>query len=454
MGNMLLVPENLMAISGAYATVPASASASMAGTNMLLESPSKFWRSTGVTPSKRYSYFYKGNTAQMYFNTVSIVGHNLYSGDQYRIWTKASGSPPSPISSLYDPTGNVAGATSNTAVSWGDLDNGEGNTSLTWLGVPTSTSSVWSYGCSFATPIAPGAGTSMQEFWVYVKKSSSTNRPDPPTVTATLWEGGASVVSLGTKAIQSSTGQWICFPWSISSLALNTAANVELKLSFTVSANGQYGMLNTIIMGIDGFGSTRDNNSGWLTYTPYVSPDISYKPEGWGKGQSVLYRFPTDITASYVVIEYRVNQSPSSWSSVTETLPTPQGYIQIGTVVIGQSWSPTVNIGYGKLVAGLDPSLRKRTYGGQLFGSRRPVRRVIGMKLAHLPPDEAFVLFDRIIWRHGIMKPIFIALLPDDSAQSVHTGILAVLRNPENWINIQPDEGYENNMDMDWEEVP
>jgi len=303
----------------------------------------------------------------------------------------------------------------------------------------------------FPTPAAPPlTGAKKQSFWVFAKVSSVSTFV--VTVKASLYESGSLLTTLQTKIVTSTTGQWLFFDWDASVLGTSSGANVEVKIDMTAAAGpGVYISIGSVIYQNDW--SAKANDSGWLTYDPFYGSAVSFRPQSRGPSQYILYEFPSTITPSGVFIYFRTCKSPDALDINTEIPPTPDDYVQVGSLIIGESWSPTNNIGYGKLVGAVDISSRMRTYGGQLFGSRRPTRRVIGMKLGHLTPVEAHTLFDRVIWRGGVLKPILISLLPDDATQSKHTTILATLRNPENWIGIQPDQGVENNMEMEWEEV-
>ena len=119
MGNVLMIPENLMATPEATVTAGSEASASMAATNMLTEAPSKFWRSTSQAPAHTYAYF-SIPRGVFSVNAVAIVGHNLYRGDQYRIFASASTFLAGYTG--YNPTTTIAGITTNTAsTSWCQL---------------------------------------------------------------------------------------------------------------------------------------------------------------------------------------------------------------------------------------------------------------------------------------------------------------------------------------------
>ncbi len=447
MGNMRMIPENLMALSNATIQATSEASSSMADDNLRTESPGEFWRSLSAAPGDTTLKAYiKGQVFAV--DAVGLVGHNLIRGDQYRV--TAGGNSQTAGYLGYNPTSTVA--TQNSGSTFADCDNGEVTPGATFA-TPTAPGTFWGITLGFPTPaFAPITGAKMQCFWVYAKVSSDTsNLSSPLTITASLYESGGLRATLQTKAVTSTTGQWLFFEWNASSLLTASGANVECDLVMTTGGASFYISIGSVVYANDH--QARTNDSGWLTYEPFYGSAITFRPQVRNVSQSLLYEFPATINPSELFVHLRTCKSPDALNSQNEIPPTPDNYAQAGTLVIGETWAPTHNIGYGKLVGAIDISSRMRTYGGQLFGSRRPTRRVIAMRLASLTPAEAHALFDRVIWRGGVLKPVLISLLPDDATQSKHTTILAVLRNPENWVTIQPNEGFENSLDMEWEEV-
>jgi len=446
MGNVIIIPENLMAMPGASVTAGSEASASYAANNMLTERPSKRWRSTSQAPSHAYAYFSLPGGA-FSVNAVALVRHNLYRGDQYRFFTDASTFLAGYTG--YNPTGTVAGTTTNTTSTYADVANGETTPGATFAG-PTNSNLAWSLGLSFATPsVAPVTGADKQAFWVYLKATPTST--SYCTVNCWLYENGVPVADLGTRRIASSTGQWLCFPWDASSLGTASGANVECYLYMTKISVANYVQVGSVVWACDAL--ARTNDSGWQTYSPFSGSGITYKPVVEGKGNVLLYQIGSTINPATVHVQLRLSQSPLDYSALNERLPTPDGYAAIGTVVMGEVWQPAINISHGKLAGVVDPSPRRRTYGGGLFGSRRPTRRVVAVNVGHQTKTEAHTILDRVLWRHGLMKPFVVSTLPDDATQSKATTLFGHLRNAENWLNVQPDEGYENNFSLEFEEV-
>jgi len=457
MGNMQMVLNNLMATADAAVVAPASASASMDDMNMVTEAPSEFWRSVSNAP--RHSWFYGMHSAlvEMEVDAVGLLGHNLSKDDQYRFVMDDTGATlTTPAGYVeYPPTGTEAIV--NTGSGLGDIGNAESSTPGTFA---TRTGGAggtggWAIRTRFGTPSpdAPSVGADRQAFWVYVKGSTA----GLTHVHCYLYDAGVQMADLGSRTITSTTGQWICFPWEAADLASSDGSGVECHLYFgqNATAGEPYASIWSLFWAMDAnvIGTGRD--SGWITYSPDVANSLNFSPVETRLRNAIYYRKTGTSQTQKVYVYLRVTGTPSDYSYGTgqRTLPAPDGYCQVGTLVIGEAWSPTHNIGYGKLSGAIDVSSRMRTYGGQLFGSRRPTRRVIAMRLAYLTPAEAHLLFDWLIHRGGVLRPVLISLLPDDATQKRHTTMLAVLRNPENWINIQPHEGFENSLEMEWEEV-
>lgn len=445
MSNLLLIPENLNAMSGAAATAGTAASSSMSASNMLTESPSEFWRSLTNAPGYTYAYFSAPGGAYT-IEAAAIVGHNLYRGDQYRLFTDSA----TFLSGYtgYNPTSTIAGITTNTTATYADVDNGETTPGATFA-APTNSNLVWTLGVGFDTPaIAPITGADRQAFWVYVKAGSSATAYC--WIECWLYESGVAKVNLGKRYIKSSTGQWLFFTWNASSLGTASGANVECYLSMTKLNVSTYVQVGSVVWAEDH--TSRTNDSGWLTFDPFVGSGITFQPEVEGQGNAILYQFPAAIIPGTVHIQLRSCRAPLDYNGNTERLPAQPGYVQIGCAILGETWTPACDRNFGQLVSTKDYSSKSRTYGGQRFGSRRFVQRILSLPLDFLTPAEAHTLFDRLLWRHGILKPILVSILPGDATEEKHTTFLASLKNPENAMVATTTRGKSRGMTLEFEE--
>lgn len=445
MSNLILVPENILATYGVTATAGSEASASMGAANLLAEAPSEFWRSTSNMPSKTYFTFASPGAAYD-IDVMAFIQHNLTRDDQYRVHTTTT----SPLAgyTAYNPTGTVAGTTTNTSSTFADVDNGETTSPGTWA-TPTNANLVWTLGLSFATPaVAPVAGADLQAFWVCVRGGITGYNNN--YVDCDLYESGVLVAALGRRYITSSTAQWLCFPWNAADLGTASGANVEVRLSMSKISVAFYVEVGSVIWAEDH--TARTNDTGWQTFTPYEGAGITYRPEATDPRAALLYRFSPALSASTVVVQIRSSRSPLDYVLGEERLPEFQGYVQVGGVVMGETWSPSSDRDFGPLVATKDYSSKARTYGGQRFGSRRFVQRILSLPLNWLTPAEAHTLFDRLLWRQGILKPILVSILPGDATEEKHTTFLASLRNPENAMTATTTRGKSRSMNLEFEE--
>lgn len=452
MSNLILIPENLLAAQKISVTVDSEASSSMAGTNLLTESPAEFWRSTGNAQSQTSFRFQRGTDAQaMKAKAIALVGHNFTRGDQVRVvLTNSSAS----YSNFLAPTAIVASNNRTGAVTVIDEGQVGGGDFMT----PT-TGTNWDVHLSFPTPSATlSVGADLQSVRAQIKvEALFPTTVATATVRCDLYESGALVANLGTKVINSATVQDYVWPWDASLLAATSGANVEIKLTFEGNGNASYApKLDSVVIACD---VTTDSvntadiySTSWETYAPFAGSDILRVPEIAGQGNAWLIDFGATYTFAVAYVFVRSDRSPIDIDTSLETPPTQHGYVQIGCVILGETWSPTADRDFGPLVSTKDYSSKSRTYGGQHFGSRRFIQRILFLPLNWLTPAEAHSLFDRILWRHGILKPILVSILPGDATEETHTTFLASLRNPETAMVATTTRGKSRGMTLEFEE--
>ena len=449
MPRMMIIPENLMALSQARVAAGSEASATMADDNLLTEEPSEFWRSTNNAPTS--VVISAGLTdIDTTANALAIIGHNLYRGDQYRVVVGATSPagfavvlPNETVSSV-----NVTGP--STPDLHFDVDDGE-TFDGDWI-TPIVAATNWSIIFGFNAPGGtPTAGANLQAFCVYVKSATTPAHVEKAaTLTCDLFFPGGFIRTLGTKSISASGGQLVFFPWDIDTLA---AADVQVRLTCSGSAacylsvgSAFWAAEYPAVQGGTSVGGT------WATYNPFVGTGIAYLPEAKGQGSAILVQFGSTLSFRHATLYIRSDHAPSDYDYTKEILPVVPGYVQIGVIIIGETWSPAHDIQNGPFIGARDASSKGRTYGGQSFGSRRFVQRILSMPLAILTPEEAHTLFDRVIWRHGILKKFFVALMPGDATEGKHTGFLASLKNAEHTMLTTPAEARNRSMILEWEE--
>lgn len=431
MSNLVLIPENLLALSQAHILADSEVSASMAADNVLTEEPSEFWRTTGNGPNKTSALYGIGDGfLAVKAGGLALIGHNFYRGTQARVVLINGGIDTNFLDRV--PTAIEASTNRTGAVTTIDEGHNPGGDFMT----PT-TGSDWDVRLSFQDPASnPIAGASRQAFWAYIKLETA-----PPvgqvatTVKCELYESGVLKADLGTKVLNSAAVVGYCWSWNASLLSTASGADVECKLTFVGTGSATYApKLDSLVWKYedsdDVTGATYD--TGWVTYTPFTGSGITFLPEVAGSGSAWFIPFGANYTFQRAYVMLRVDHAPADWDPVEESPPAQPGYVQIGCAILGETWSPASDRDFGQLVSTKDYSSKSRTYGGQRFGARRFVQRILSLPMNWLTPAEAHTLFDRILWRHGILKPILVSILPGDSTEETHTTFLASLRNPEN----------------------
>lgn len=461
MAHLIIIPENLLATTYGQAVAGSEADSTMADDNLLTEDPSEFWRSTDNQPLNTILRLSLNGMTTVSASALAFCAHNLHRGDQYRVILRnASDVLGGQI--LY-PTGTASTTNCSTVTPHTDLDS-----DLTdWVG-PSATGSDWGFQVTFATPSsAPQNGTDRQSTWAYIKAGAAVSYGTiAPTVQCIVHLpdglGGFNTVDCGTKTIKSSTGQWVFWSWDFATCAVASGAGVKFELLFSdrdlsltggAASNGYaaalYWNADTVadLTTISG-----GELNGWYTYEPFVGEGITYLPETQGTNESILIQFGSVLQFRLALIQIRSDHSPVDMDSTAEVLPTPPGYVQIGCAILGESWSPATDVGHGAFIDSIDLSTKGRTYGGQSFGSRRDVQRVLTLPLAILTPEESHTLWDRVIWRHGILKKFFVALLPGDATEAKHTGFLASLKNQQHKMLTSPATYRNRSMTLEFEE--
>ena len=453
MSKMLIIPENLMAFVGSTASAGSEASDSMAAANLLTEEPSEFWRSTSNLQGK--SWFKVGNTnlGLLIADSFALISHNLVRGDQYRIASSGMADTVTQEQgyTFYNPNGTVAALCSDIADTVNShllVDNGETIQPATWL---TGTSDSWSVGLDFATPGATlKLGADRQAICVYAKTAVVTE--GKVSISVRIYEGTTPLTTTITRPLSSLTGQWLCFPFDATVLSDPSGTGIRAKVEAqNILAPSADVSIGSVKLDTEFTTNTYGYDSGWLTVSPFVGSGLLFLPQVF-VNSNILHTLDSAVEAVYFYVYFRASNSPTDFNRRYEILPTPDAFVQVGSFIVGESWSPIHDIQNGPFIGSHDASSKGRTYGGQLFGSRRYVQRILHMPLPILTPAEAHTLFDRVIWRHGILKKFFVALMPGDATEGTHTGFLASLKNVDHEMLATPAEFMNRAMTLDWEE--
>lgn len=93
----------------------------------------------------------------------------------------------------------------------------------------------------------------------------------------------------------------------------------------------------------------------------------------------------------------------------------PSGYIEIGRLVVGNHWAPTVGADVsGTTMTLVDTSQQFRTDGGDMYLTAKARYRKQVLSLPSLNTVDRAKMWN-ILWNNGAVKPLFISLYPNNS---------------------------------------
>ena len=90
----------------------------------------------------------------------------------------------------------------------------------------------------------------------------------------------------------------------------------------------------------------------------------------------------------------------------------PDGYIDLGKLVVSPVWQPSINIVYGWEIEYVDPSPRVRSRGGQVYVDQRPKFRRLTISLQNISIDEIMTQAFELDRKLGIGLPLTISIFP------------------------------------------
>ena len=401
-------------------TIGESEVAAMPKSNLETDEPSDVCRINTEDPLKTYihstlempnSYYSSGT-----FNVggVGVVNHNLSLGATSRTLFLSSGAA-GYVPTRMAPTAIDIGAGWSGVVT--DIDEDPysvdaGSVDDAGAGLPLL--------IDFATPAsAPATGADRQLFRVHVTYSVA-----PSLFQIVLYDGASSKGALtfssnGANPILP-TGSVLLAPWNASLLDTADGSGVRMSISVTGGTSVSVEAADWLCDSGLSAGSILWD-SGWQAAT--------YDAVDSGFGSTVAG------TAGSAPTQTHLAWSTTDTASVASTVTyfrDPQntvGYVDVGCYVVGPQFQPALNRAYGELVGVMDLSVKKRTHGGQTFGSNRPRLRTLSLPLAELTTTEAHTLYERLYWRKGILSPCLVSLFPGDSTEGKHTTIWCTLEN-------------------------
>jgi len=414
-------------------TIGESEVAAMPKSNLETDEPSDVCRINTEDPLKTYihstlempnSYYSSGT-----FNVggVGIVNHNLSLGATSRTLFLSAGAT-GYVSARVLPTSKT-----DTLGTWSgaftDVDDDpyaiDGNKNST-------TDAAASITYELATPAGTATqGTNLQAFRVAISFTAAISGFSVRLITGTgpFVETEVYQSVTGANPLPSS-GTVVLAPWTLSTADPTT---VQVKVGIT----GNTGTFS--VEAVD-----------WLCDSALSAGSILWD-SGWQAAtyDAVDSGFGSTVagTAGSASTQTHLAWSTTDTASVASTVTyfrDPQntaGYVDVGCYVVGSQFQPALNRAYGELVGVMDLSVKKRTHGGQTFGSNRPRLRTLSLPLAELTTTEAHALYERLYWRKGILSPCLVSLFPGDSTEGKHTTIWCTLENAGD-LTARDESGY------------
>lgn len=97
------------------------------------------------------------------------------------------------------------------------------------------------------------------------------------------------------------------------------------------------------------------------------------------------------------------------------------GYIEIGRIILGESWSPTYNAEYGAQITPIDLSQISRTVGGDQKVDVRTMHKKMDFNLRYMPQTDKTAL-STIIRKIGMRQPVFVSMYPNETDEVFQAG--------------------------------
>ena len=150
---------------------------------------------------------------------------------------------------------------------------------------------------------------------------------------------------------------------------------------------------------------------------------------GWVSAWSYAYSAEQreGFTAAFVHI-LSADTSARYWRVEFDDTANPDGYVQIGRVFIGPSWSPAINISFGaELSWNTSTDVQQSASGVEYFYRRAPYR-IQNVKMDFLTVDEGMSNAFEIQRLAGIDAEVFWIYDPDDTVHALRRQFLGRLQ--------------------------
>lgn len=224
---------------------------------------------------------------------------------------------------------------------------------------------------------------------------------DADLSTTSMVVGALGLQSFGESAFGDAGGSGFVVSYGAPAVRIVAAVNHNLTITATARVRGST---------VSDF-STTVYDSGWINAWPYAY--TAEQREGF--------------TATFVHI-LSADTSARYWRVEFDDTANPAGYIEVGRVFIGPSWSPAINISFGaELGWNTTTDVQQSASGVEYFYHRAPYR-VQNVKMDFLTIDEGMANAFEIQRLAGIDAEVFWIYDPDDTTHALRRRFLGRLQ--------------------------
>lgn len=252
------------------------------------------------------------------------------------------------------------------------------------------------------------------------------NRADDATLSGGSWTVGLPLTNLQNRVLSNPAR-------SSDALVVSTKFNVTLDKARPVRVIGlirhniSTGGLHRFTAYSDAGRTTLVYDSGWLDTWPaiYDVEDLEWEDDNFWEltiseedragFQWNVFHCPTDL----VYERY--------WTVEVNDTDNDDGYVEIGRLFVGNSFSPDTNMSYGQSIGYESRSSVEEAWDGTEYFDERLAPRVIRFSFEWLSTDEAMRVLD-IQRVSDITKELAVIYDPDETAQAVRRSFLGRIR--------------------------
>lgn len=171
-----------------------------------------------------------------------------------------------------------------------------------------------------------------------------------------------------------------------------------------------------------------ETDSGWDRAYPQIYP--STMPEWIATADQTGYPSQEDYDDGMTWPHIYVPATPVSaryWRVEINDTANPDGYVDIGRLVLSSGWQSSINFVPGATLGWITSSTRTETDGGAAYHNAKPARRVFACTIENMDEDEAMVHPFELARYLGTDKQVMFVYNPADTYHLQRRSFLATL---------------------------